>query len=215
MPDACPACGTPVERPAGRGDALLPQRRCPGRVLEGIVHFASRGAMDIRGLGYERVRQLLDAGLIARRGRSLRAHGRAARRARPVRRAVGRAAGVGDRGVQGSSRCRSCSSGSASATWARPWPQLLARRFGTMAGARVGHRRGGHQRGARHRPRDRRGGGGVLRREAQPDAHRAGWPTRDSTSPSRAPDPPMARWPGRPTSSPAPFPRCRGRMPPR
>jgi DNA ligase (NAD+) len=33
-------------------------------VLEGIVHFASRGAMDIRGLGYERVRQLLQAGLI-------------------------------------------------------------------------------------------------------------------------------------------------------
>jgi DNA ligase (NAD+) len=32
--------------------------------LEAIVHFASRGAMDIRGLGYERVRQLLDAGLI-------------------------------------------------------------------------------------------------------------------------------------------------------
>jgi DNA ligase (NAD+) len=38
--------------------------RCPGRVYEGIVHFASRGAMDIRGLGAERVRQLLDTGLI-------------------------------------------------------------------------------------------------------------------------------------------------------
>ena len=34
------------------------------RILEAIVHYASRGAMDIRGLGYERVRQLLDAGLI-------------------------------------------------------------------------------------------------------------------------------------------------------
>jgi DNA ligase (NAD+) len=41
-----------------------PNATCPGRVLEGIVHFASRGAMDIRGLGYERVRQLLDTGLI-------------------------------------------------------------------------------------------------------------------------------------------------------
>jgi DNA ligase (NAD+) len=41
-----------------------PNATCPGRVLEGIVHFASRGAMDIRGLGYERVRQLLDAKLI-------------------------------------------------------------------------------------------------------------------------------------------------------
>ncbi len=41
-----------------------PNVSCPGRVLEGIVHFASRGAMDIRGLGYERVRQLLDEKLI-------------------------------------------------------------------------------------------------------------------------------------------------------
>jgi DNA ligase (NAD+) len=38
---------------------------CPGRIYEGIVHFASRGAMDIRGLGYERVKGLLDAKLIA------------------------------------------------------------------------------------------------------------------------------------------------------
>jgi DNA ligase (NAD+) len=42
-----------------------PNVSCAGRVLEGIVHFASRDAMDIRGLGYERVRQLLDAGFIA------------------------------------------------------------------------------------------------------------------------------------------------------
>ena len=37
---------------------------CPGRIFEGIVHFASREAMDIRGLGDERVRQLLAAGLV-------------------------------------------------------------------------------------------------------------------------------------------------------
>ena len=64
MPDACPICGTPVERPADEVMRYCPNVSCPGRVLEGIVHFASRGAMDIRGLGYERVRQLLDAGLI-------------------------------------------------------------------------------------------------------------------------------------------------------
>lgn len=64
MPDACPRCGTPVERPADEAMRYCPNVSCPGRVLEGIVHFASRGAMDIRGLGYERVRQLLDAGLI-------------------------------------------------------------------------------------------------------------------------------------------------------
>jgi DNA ligase (NAD+) len=41
-----------------------PNVSCPARVKEGIVHFASRGAMDIRGLGYERVGALLDAKLI-------------------------------------------------------------------------------------------------------------------------------------------------------
>jgi DNA ligase (NAD+) len=64
MPDRCPACGTAAERPAGEAMRYCPNVSCPGRVLEGIVHFASRDAMDIRGLGYERVRQLLDTHLI-------------------------------------------------------------------------------------------------------------------------------------------------------
>ncbi|HZM26652.1 MAG TPA: NAD-dependent DNA ligase LigA [Gemmatimonadales bacterium] len=64
MPDTCPVCGTPVERPTDEAMRYCPNISCPGRVLESIVHFASRGAMDIRGLGYERVRQLLQEGLI-------------------------------------------------------------------------------------------------------------------------------------------------------
>jgi len=64
MPEKCPRCGTPVERIAGEAMRFCPNVSCPGRVLESIVHFASRDAMDIRGLGYERVRQLLDTGLI-------------------------------------------------------------------------------------------------------------------------------------------------------
>ena len=64
MPDRCPRCGTPVERIADEAMRYCPNVSCPGRVLEGIVHFASRDAMDIRGLGYERVRQLLDEGVI-------------------------------------------------------------------------------------------------------------------------------------------------------
>jgi DNA ligase (NAD+) len=51
MPDKCPACGTPVERPPDEAMRYCPNATCPGRVLEGIVHFASRDAMDIRGLG--------------------------------------------------------------------------------------------------------------------------------------------------------------------
>jgi DNA ligase (NAD+) len=64
MPSSCPACGTPAERPADEVMLYCPNAACPGRVFEGIVHFASREAMDIRGLGPERVRQLLDVGLI-------------------------------------------------------------------------------------------------------------------------------------------------------
>jgi DNA ligase (NAD+) len=64
MPDKCPRCGTPVEHPEGEAMRYCPNVSCPGRVLEGIVHFASRDAMDIRGLGYERVRQLLNEKLI-------------------------------------------------------------------------------------------------------------------------------------------------------
>jgi DNA ligase (NAD+) len=64
MPDHCPACGTAVERPADEVMRYCPNASCPGRILESIVHYASRGAMDIRGLGYERVRQLLDQRLI-------------------------------------------------------------------------------------------------------------------------------------------------------
>ncbi|MBX3147432.1 MAG: NAD-dependent DNA ligase LigA [Gemmatimonadales bacterium] len=64
MPDRCPACSTPVERLPDEAMRYCPNASCPGRILESIVHFASRDALDIRGLGYERVRQLLDAGLI-------------------------------------------------------------------------------------------------------------------------------------------------------
>jgi DNA ligase (NAD+) len=53
-----------VERIDDEAMRYCPNVSCPGRVLEGIVHFASRDAMDIRGLGYERVRQLLNEGLI-------------------------------------------------------------------------------------------------------------------------------------------------------
>jgi DNA ligase (NAD+) len=64
MQDVCPACGTPVERPADEVMRYCPNATCPGRVLEAIVHYASRDAMDVRGLGYERVRQFLQAGLV-------------------------------------------------------------------------------------------------------------------------------------------------------
>jgi DNA ligase (NAD+) len=64
-PARCPVCESKVEHPPDEVMTYCPNISCPGRIFEGIVHFAARGAMDIRGLGYERVRALLDAALIA------------------------------------------------------------------------------------------------------------------------------------------------------
>jgi DNA ligase (NAD+) len=65
MPDHCPVCGTPVERPEAEVMTYCPNGACPARLYWGIVHFASRGAMDIRGLGERTIQQLLDRGLVA------------------------------------------------------------------------------------------------------------------------------------------------------
>jgi DNA ligase (NAD+) len=64
MPKACPSCGTPVEQEEDVAAIYCPNVACPGRRIEGLVHFASRGAMDIRGLSYARIEQLIDAGLV-------------------------------------------------------------------------------------------------------------------------------------------------------
>lgn len=65
MPERCPVCGTAVRRDPEEAAVYCPNVACPGRRLEGLVHFASRDALDIRGLSYARLQQLLDAGLIS------------------------------------------------------------------------------------------------------------------------------------------------------
>lgn len=64
-PRACPVCATPVERPPGEVMVYCPNTSCPARIYWGIVHFASQGAMDIRGLGERTVDQLLRERLLA------------------------------------------------------------------------------------------------------------------------------------------------------
>lgn len=64
LPDHCPACGTPVEKPEGEAMVYCPNSACPARIYWGIVHFASRGAMDIRGLGERTIDQLLREKLV-------------------------------------------------------------------------------------------------------------------------------------------------------
>jgi DNA ligase (NAD+) len=65
FPDACPFCGSPIERLDGEAASYCANIDCPNRLLESIAHFASRGALDIEGLGYETVKQLLDEGLVS------------------------------------------------------------------------------------------------------------------------------------------------------
>ena len=65
MPSLCPACGTPVVRLEGEVALRCPNRNsCPAQIREGIAHFASRGGMDIKGLGDKLIAQLVDRGLI-------------------------------------------------------------------------------------------------------------------------------------------------------
>ena len=65
-PERCPSCGTETIKPEGGTWTICPNRAsCPGQLFQAIKQFVSRGAMDIEGLGEERVLQLLRAGLIA------------------------------------------------------------------------------------------------------------------------------------------------------
>ena len=64
MPKRCPVCGTLATREANEAAIYCPNIACPGRQLEGLVHFTSRGAMDIRGLSYARIQQLVGEGLV-------------------------------------------------------------------------------------------------------------------------------------------------------
>jgi DNA ligase (NAD+) len=64
FPTRCPSCGEPLTRLAGESDTFCTNIECPAQRVQRIVHYASRGAMDIEGLGEERVYQLVRAGLI-------------------------------------------------------------------------------------------------------------------------------------------------------
>lgn len=63
-PTHCPSCGTAAVTGSEQGMLYCPNFECPGRQLESLVHFASRAAMDIRGLSYARIQQLIAHGLV-------------------------------------------------------------------------------------------------------------------------------------------------------
>ncbi|RLB19341.1 MAG: DNA ligase (NAD(+)) LigA [Deltaproteobacteria bacterium] len=64
MPDACPVCGSKVERKEGEAVSRCPNPACPAQVRASLNHFVSKGAMDIDGLGDKILGQLLERGMI-------------------------------------------------------------------------------------------------------------------------------------------------------
>ncbi len=64
MPDHCPACGSDLERLDGEVALRCLNPTCPAQITEGLIHFASRNAMNIEGLGEKVVEQLFNEGLI-------------------------------------------------------------------------------------------------------------------------------------------------------
>jgi DNA ligase (NAD+) len=64
MPADCPFCSQPLVRPEGEAHHLCENVDCPNRLLESIAHLASRGALDIEGLGDQTVELLVERGLV-------------------------------------------------------------------------------------------------------------------------------------------------------
>ena len=64
MPKVCPSCGAPVSREEGEAVIRCTNADCPAQLLRHLIHFTSRDAMDIEGLGSSIVESLIERGLI-------------------------------------------------------------------------------------------------------------------------------------------------------
>ena len=64
MPADCPVCGEPVSRPEGEAVTRCVNARCPAQAVEHLIHWCSKSAMDIDGLGEKLVTRLFDLGLV-------------------------------------------------------------------------------------------------------------------------------------------------------
>ncbi|MGZ4826163.1 MAG: NAD-dependent DNA ligase LigA [Terriglobales bacterium] len=64
MPKRCPECGGHVVRVEGEADHRCVNANCPAKLRESVLHFASRGVMNIEGMGDVMVNQLVDRGLV-------------------------------------------------------------------------------------------------------------------------------------------------------
>ncbi len=68
MPSDCPSCGSRVVRFEGEAAWRCLNTTCPARIKQSLWHFASKGALDVDGLGGKLIDQLVDRGLVARLG---------------------------------------------------------------------------------------------------------------------------------------------------
>lgn len=64
FPETCPACGKPLTVNSDDAKRRCVNKLCPAIVTGAIMHFASRGAMDIKGLGDKAAKELYDAGIL-------------------------------------------------------------------------------------------------------------------------------------------------------
>jgi len=64
MPTECPSCSTVLVRPEDEVIWRCPNRSCPEQLVQSVIHFASRGCMDIEGLGDKTVAKLFEVGLV-------------------------------------------------------------------------------------------------------------------------------------------------------
>ena len=64
MPAVCPSCGTPVFHDPDEAAYYCPNPQCPAQAVRSIEHFASRGAMDIEGIGEKMAYTLFQTGLV-------------------------------------------------------------------------------------------------------------------------------------------------------
>ena len=65
LPETCPVCGAPVERDPDGAAIRCTGAECPAQLLRNLIHFASRDAMDIDGVGPAVMRQLIEHGLVS------------------------------------------------------------------------------------------------------------------------------------------------------
>jgi len=64
LPERCPVCETPVAREEGGAVTRCPNRACPAKLRNRLLHLAGRAALDVDGLGEKLVDQLLESGLV-------------------------------------------------------------------------------------------------------------------------------------------------------